>query len=827
MAENRNPSKKISFVEQFYKPEAVQSGMAQTFLNVTKELSDRKAMALKKTIAPFEKQVEGTLISSSGEKQSLVELYYNQIAEIYYGSAEASTDIIKRELLPTLEDISSSLRSEIALSDEEKDPLLKIIGEAQDALKSRISVIGRVAAKTKALAGSGVVQSFLAGAVTDNPLVALAVFAASNRANKKKTVEIEESRRQASMKRGEKSFAALDEATTPTATKEGGAGTRPPAKALSSSAGGDGGFDLGDGEGGGGVVGILTKQTATLERIDGSMQSLVGLFTKQFDLQQRQAEESAFETSERKTAEREEGNTKEKKTEGLFGKLFLFAAGLKTVFEGIKKVIFDKIGSIATYIKDLGLTVVNAIRSVGAIIGRAFSSVVGVFRAFLPQLVTAVTGLLPFVLPAAIVTAELAAIKALLEEKLGAFKLRKGYEEEGLKKIAAKDVAELQSKGIDTTFIEQARSEDEDKESHAAVRRRAIANTFLSEGLITPEEVQEFKKLGGDYRFREKDGKMLPQIIMGSQGREFKGFTNEDAERYLRARQMVRNKQTPGGVFGAALGANRSAPPPRSSATPTPPPTSTTPPPTATRRGGGTNLPWQQDTEFLSEVGRVAQKYNINQNDLLSVMARESGINPQAVNSNTNATGLIQFMPDTAQSLGTSVEELSGMSRAEQMVYVDRFFAQNKLRQGADLGEIYATIFLPARRTKDIIARRGETGTDYYTPNAGLDLDKDGIITKAELGKTAEISGKSFGVPSYAPSAVATGGDLVATGRAAMPSNLRIASAAPSSGSIAFGGSSTNIINNGGGGQPMGRLPAPVDGEPIVRRLIEGSSMTG
>lgn len=815
MAENRNPSKKISFVEQFYKPEAVRSGMAQTFLNVTKELSDKKAMALKKTIAPFEKQVEGTLISSSGEKQSLVELYYNQIAEIYYGSAEASTDIIKRELLPTLEDISLSLRSEIALSDEEKDPLLKIIGEAQDALKSRISIIGRVAAKTKALAGSGVVQSFLAGAATDNPLVALAVFAARNRPNKKKTVEIEESRRQASMKRGEKSFAALDEATTPT----GGAGTRPPAKALSSSAGGDGGFDLGDGEGGGGVVGILTKQTATLERIDSSMQSLVGLFTKQFDLQQRQTEESEFETSEGKTAKREEGDTKEKKTEGLFGKLFLFAAGLKTVFEGIKKVIFDKVGSIVTYIKDLGLTVVNAIRTVGSIIGRAVSSVVGVFRAFLPQLVTAVTGLLPFVLPAAIVTAELAAIKALLEEKLKAFELRKEYEKEGLKKIAAKDVEELQSKGIDTTFIKEQSDED--------VRRRAIANTFLSEGLITPEEVQEFKKLGGDYRFREKDGKILPQIKMGSQGREFKGFTNEDAERYLRARQAVRNKQTPGGAIGAALRANGSAPPPRSSATPTPAPTSTTPPPTATRRGGGTNLPWQQDTEFLSEVGRVAQKYNINQNDLLSVMARESGINPQKVNPDTNATGLIQFMPDTAQSLGTSVEELSGMSRAEQMVYVDRFFAQNKLRQGADLGEIYATIFLPARRTGDVIARRGEKGIDYYTKNAGLDLDKDGIITKAELSKTAEISGKSFGVPSYAPSAVATGGDLVAAGRAAMPSNLQIASAAPSSGSIAFGGSSTNIINNGGGGQPMGRLPAPVDGEPVVRRLIEGSSMNG
>ena len=52
------------------------------------------------------------------------------------------------------------------------------------------------------------------------------------------------------------------------------------------------------------------------------------------------------------------------------------------------------------------------------------------------------------------------------------------------------------------------------------------------------------------------------------------------------------------------------------------------------------------------------EKLNIDPKDLLGIMNSESGLNPQAVNKSSGATGLIQFMPATAKSLGTTVSPM-------------------------------------------------------------------------------------------------------------------------------------------------------------------------
>lgn len=60
---------------------------------------------------------------------------------------------------------------------------------------------------------------------------------------------------------------------------------------------------------------------------------------------------------------------------------------------------------------------------------------------------------------------------------------------------------------------------------------------------------------------------------------------------------------------------------------------------------------------------------------LALVMNFESnGFNAQAVNLTSGASGLIQFMPSTARNLGTTVEAIRGMSAAEQMPLVARYF---------------------------------------------------------------------------------------------------------------------------------------------------------
>lgn len=141
--------------------------------------------------------------------------------------------------------------------------------------------------------------------------------------------------------------------------------------------------------------------------------------------------------------------------------------------------------------------------------------------------------------------------------------------------------------------------------------------------------------------------------------------------------------------------------------------------------------------EFLSRTKQIAQKLNCDYRDLLAVMNSESGMNSKAVNRTTGATGLIQFMPSTAEGLGTSVEALKNMSPIEQLEFVEKYlsrmkkaagFAPNDKLSGADL---YALIFLPGRAKYEVLTNQNEK---YYRPNRGLDLNKDGKITKTELG---------------------------------------------------------------------------------------------
>lgn len=159
--------------------------------------------------------------------------------------------------------------------------------------------------------------------------------------------------------------------------------------------------------------------------------------------------------------------------------------------------------------------------------------------------------------------------------------------------------------------------------------------------------------------------------------------------------------------------------------------------PTTTMSGGpgeaggdATAVPGGESGDFMSEVNRVSSRFGVNPSDMLALMRSESSLNPQAVNPTTGATGLIQFMPATARSLGTTTEALRQMSAAEQMKFVERFFESVRLPQGASAGQLYAYVFLPGRARRDVLTVSGEA---FYDANRGLDMDSDGRITIADL----------------------------------------------------------------------------------------------
>ena len=136
---------------------------------------------------------------------------------------------------------------------------------------------------------------------------------------------------------------------------------------------------------------------------------------------------------------------------------------------------------------------------------------------------------------------------------------------------------------------------------------------------------------------------------------------------------------------------------------------------------------------FSAKVEEVAKNLNCDPNDLLAIMYSECGLNPNHIEKSTRAVGLIQFMPATAKSLGYTTEEIANMSATDQLDLVEKYVKNcnyyNK-DQELDAGTLYSIMFLPGRANKDVLATKGES---YYNYNAGLDLNKDGVITKQDL----------------------------------------------------------------------------------------------
>ena len=148
----------------------------------------------------------------------------------------------------------------------------------------------------------------------------------------------------------------------------------------------------------------------------------------------------------------------------------------------------------------------------------------------------------------------------------------------------------------------------------------------------------------------------------------------------------------------------------------------------------------KNDLEFQQGVEQLAQKYNVSVQDLYAVMSFETGgtFDPAQKNfEGSGATGLIQFMPSTAKGLGTSTEELSKMTRTEQLKYVDKYFS-NKGIEGGNLDDLYMAILFPVAVGKpDNFVLFGKGAIEgyrgiAYEQNSGLDLNRDGSITKAE-----------------------------------------------------------------------------------------------
>ncbi len=138
--------------------------------------------------------------------------------------------------------------------------------------------------------------------------------------------------------------------------------------------------------------------------------------------------------------------------------------------------------------------------------------------------------------------------------------------------------------------------------------------------------------------------------------------------------------------------------------------------------------------EFTEKVNNICTELRIEANWLMFVMWFESKLNPHAVNPISGATGLIQFMPSTARSLGTSAEDLKRMSNVEQLDYVLAYLRpyKGKMKTWVD---VYLAVFYPKAIgkpdfviTSDIVAKQ----------NKIFDINKDLDISVGEIKKVLQ-----------------------------------------------------------------------------------------
>lgn len=142
---------------------------------------------------------------------------------------------------------------------------------------------------------------------------------------------------------------------------------------------------------------------------------------------------------------------------------------------------------------------------------------------------------------------------------------------------------------------------------------------------------------------------------------------------------------------------------------------------------------------FAKGLIKLAKRLKTKPQWLLAVMRNESKLNPQAVNKSSGATWLIQWMPDTARSLGTSTSALKQMSNVEQLPYVEKYFksiwAIGKMNS---LTDVYSAVFFPAAvwhadDSSYVFEAKWLSAGKVAKSNPMFNKNKDGKITMTEF----------------------------------------------------------------------------------------------
>ena len=149
-------------------------------------------------------------------------------------------------------------------------------------------------------------------------------------------------------------------------------------------------------------------------------------------------------------------------------------------------------------------------------------------------------------------------------------------------------------------------------------------------------------------------------------------------------------------------------------------------------------VPASYRVAFVEKVKKISDNLGIDPNWLMAIMYFESArtFSPSITNS-IGATGLIQFLPSTAKSLGTSTSELRKMTAVQQLDYVEKYLKAYKGKYKSYI-DVYFAVFFPLAIGKPddwIIQAQGISASAVYNSNPAFRVLKDGKIRVWEVKK--------------------------------------------------------------------------------------------
>ena len=151
---------------------------------------------------------------------------------------------------------------------------------------------------------------------------------------------------------------------------------------------------------------------------------------------------------------------------------------------------------------------------------------------------------------------------------------------------------------------------------------------------------------------------------------------------------------------------------------------------------------------FWVELQAIAKRIETEPAWLLNVMASESLFDPKARNGlpGQTASGLLQFIESTAQSLGTTTEAIRRMSPVEQLRLVEKYLTPFRGRLNS-LADVYLAVFrgfIIEGGEASVVAPLNKSNKErrIYSLNRWLDFNGDGKITKGELALAAGATGR-------------------------------------------------------------------------------------